>query len=552
VPTDGGTDQDGVGLVRSNVVVALGTAASRITGLARVVVFGIVIGQTALADAYDGANNSPNSIYELILGGVLSATLVPLFTRYLADEQRDDERGREARSATEAVVSVAIVAMAVLTVLAVAAAPLIFRVFSLTPAAAVDPAEFRSVGTTLARIFLIQIFFYGLTAIGAALLNARRRFFAAAWTPVLANLVIIVSLLGIPMLMDGAEPGLTDVLDDARLRWLLGLGATGGIAVSALALLPAIRRAGIGIRFRPDWRHPAVRQLVTLSGWTFGYVLANQVALVVVKNLARPGSGDQDAYAKAMIFFQLPHGLLAVSIATTFVPDLARYAAGRDRTGFVERMSLGVRIVSLATLPAAFGLLALSRPLIGALLEHGQFSSTAADNTARTLAGMSIGLAGYSVYLFVLRGFYVHRDTKTPFFVNLFENLANIVLALVLVRYHGVLGLAFAFAIAYTFASIWALRVLARKVRQFPLRPIFDAVWPMFLAAVIMAETVWLVTQRFGANSGSGAVTRVVVGTALGAALYPALLWILGCDDLRRFVGLVTKRRAAARDHPGG
>lgn len=524
-------------LLRANLVVALGTAMSRITGLARVVVFGIVIGQTALADAYDGANNSPNSIYELLLGGVLAATLVPLFTRQL---EEDDEE------ATEAVVSVALVAMAALTAIAVAAAPWIFRLFSLTPSPDVDVAEYRSVGTTLARIFLVQVFFYGLTAIASALLNARRRFFAAAWAPVLSNVVIIASLLAIPSIMDGARPELGDVLDNPTLRWTLGLGATAGIASMALVLLPALRHAGVRLRFRPDWRHPAVRKLLTLSGWTLGFVLANQIALIVVKNLAQPGSGGQDAYTKAFIFFQLPHGLLAMSISTTFIPELARRAAARDRPGFIDRMSQGVRLITLLTLPASFGFLVLARPIIGALLEHGQFSAEAAYTTSRALAGFSIGLVGFSVYLFVLRGFYAHQDTRTAFIVGAVQNALNIALAFVLVGRYGVLGLGLSFALSYLVCAVWALRVLAAKVRHFSLRPLYRSLWPMLVSSVLMAEVVWFVARAVGSNTGSGAVTRVVAGTTVGIVAYVGLLAALGVPELRQL------RSVAARGRRGG
>ena len=106
-------------LLRSNAVVALGTGLSRLTGMLKVIVFGFVIGQTALADAYDGANNSPNAVYELLLGGVLSATLVPLFTRLLEDDDRDG---------AEAVVGVSIIALTVITALPVVLAPWILRI----------------------------------------------------------------------------------------------------------------------------------------------------------------------------------------------------------------------------------------------------------------------------------------------------------------------------------------------------------------------------------------------------------------------------------------
>jgi putative peptidoglycan lipid II flippase len=519
------------GLLAANVSVALGTLFSRLTGLLRVIVLGIVIGQGALADAYTSANNSPNSIYELLLGGVLSATLVPLFTRHL---EEDDEE------ATSAVVSVSIIVLAAVTAAAVVAAPLIFRLFSLSPAADVDAQEFRSVGTSLTRIFLLQIFFYGLMALFSALLNARRRFFAPAWSPVLANVVIIAALLAVPAVLDDRAPSLDTATDSLALRLLLAAGATGGIALMALALLPALRHAGVRVRFRPRWRHPAVGQLVRLSGWTLGYVVANQVALIVVQNLADPGSGQQDAYAKAYTFFQLPHGLLAVSIMTTFAPDLARFVQRHDKPAFIARAALGVRLVALLTMPAGFGYLVLRQPLIGALLQHGEFGPEAAERTADALAGFALGLVGFSVYLFVLRGFFAHQDTRTPFVINLGENVLNIVLAVVFSAWWGVLGLGLAFALAYLVAAAWSLQVLAYKVPGFALRPLYASFGRSLLAAVLMAEAVWLVTQVVGSNVGGGAWVRAIVGVIVGLAVYVGVLALQRDPDIRSLRAVVS------------
>ena len=129
------------------------------------------------------------------------------------------------------------------------------------------------------------------------------------------------------------------MLDDQRLRWTLGLGATLGIASMAMVTLPAMFAAGL--RYRPvlEWKHPAVRKLLVLSGWTIGFVAANQVAVVVIRNLAtHEGEGILSAYVDAFTWFVLPHGLLAVSIATTFQPELARAVLHRDRPEFVRRL----------------------------------------------------------------------------------------------------------------------------------------------------------------------------------------------------------------------
>lgn len=511
------------GLMRSNFTVATGTAMSRATGLIRIVIFGIVIGQTALADAFDAANNAPNAVYELLVGGVLSASLVPLFIRYLEDEDHE---------ASESIVSVTLVILVVFTALAMLAAPLIFRLFSLNPASNVNVDQFRRAGTLLARIFLVQIFFYGASALAAAVLNARRRFFAAAWAPVLANCVTIGFLLLIPLTTTDSPPSLLDVLNRTEFKWLLGLGSTLGVVAMAVLMYVAVRRSGIVFRFRPRFRHPAVRRLVTLSLWTFGYVAANQVALVVIKNLASPGSGNVDAYSKAMIILQLPHGLLAVSIATTFIPDLARFATKNDQVGFSQRMTYGIRLTALFTIPAAVGLLILSRPIIGLVLQHGNFDAVAGINTGRALTGLSLGLIGFSLYLFVLRGFYAHHDTRTPFLINLGENALNVVFACVLIGRYGVLGLGIAFSLAYIISAVVALFVLRRKIPEFDSTAVLGSLWTIILAAGIMAAFVAISTRFIGSNSGTGALSRVTVGVIIGCLSYWLLLKLFRVGEL--------------------
>ncbi len=518
-----GPDSSAPRLVRSNLLVAAGTALSRLTGLLRIAVFVYVIGRTALADAYTIANETPNIVFDLLLGGLLTATLVPLFTSFL---QHDDDE------ATNAVITVALTLITALTVAAVIAAPLIFGVYTITPSTDVDPETLRRVGTTLTRIFLIQILFYGLTAVANALLNARRRFFAAAWSPILANLVIIATLLSLPG-AGSTQWALDDVIDDQRLRLTLGLGATLGIATMALVLIPAVIRAGV--RYRPvwNWRHPAVAKLLRLSGWTVGFVAANQLALVVIRNLAEPGSGDAAAYVFAFTFFVLPHGLLAVSVSTTFQPELARAVARDDEVAFVHHLSLGIRIVSVLTIPAAVLILVLRRPIIGAAFERGAFGANDALLTAQTLGGFSIGLVGFSVYMFTLRGFYARQNTKTPFWINIVKNLINIALAVVLVRFFGVVGLAVALAIAYLVSAVGIIHLLQRRVPTLPVGSILAGIAVMAGAGVVMGVATWQVSELFSATSGPAALVRIAVASSAGLIVYALGLIALRSPEAR-------------------
>jgi putative peptidoglycan lipid II flippase len=519
-------------MFRDTLVVAVGTLMSRLTGLLRVIIFGIVIGQTALADAFDGANNSPNSIYELLLGGVLAAGLVPLFTRF------EENKDTESRSA---VISVSLILLLAATAIAIVAAPFIFRLFSLSPSSLVDADEYRRIGTAMTRIFLIQIFFYGVTALGTALLNARRRFMAAAWAPVLSNVVSISFLLLIPLTINGT-PKLTDIEDNGTFFLFLTLSTTLGVAAMAIVLIPAIRHAGIEWKFRPDFRHPAVRRLLQLSMWSFGYVVTNQIALIVVRNLADPGSGNQDAYGKAFIFFMLPHGLLAISIATTFGPELVRRVQASDNFGFQTWMTSGIRWTVLLTVPASISFVLLAHPLINALLAHGQFSASAASNTARALMGFAVGLVGFSVYLFVLRGFYAHENTRTPFFLNLIENAINIVLAVILVSRHGVLGLGLAFGIAYLISAAIVMFVLSDRHHGINWSRISSLMLPTICAGIAMAIVVAVIETAMTPTTGWGFTAEVITAGISGYVVYFAILFITRVPEMRRLQDLLPRR----------
>ncbi len=528
-------------LLRSNLTVATGTAVSRTTGLLRNFVFVYVIGQTALADAYTLANETPNIVYDLLLGGVLSATLVPLFSSFMAvdDPTASMPRDRSAdEHAANVVITVAVTLMVALTAVAVIAAPLIFRLYSLSPHDGVDVALFRSVGTSLTRIFLIQILFYGLTGIANAYLNSRRRFLAAAWSPVLPNVIIIATLLSLP---GAGSTGydLADVVADRRVRWTLGLGATLGIAAMALVVVPAMVRSGL--RFRPafDWRHPAVGRLLRLSGWTIGFVIANQIAVVVVRNLAEgEGPGVVRAYFDAFTWFVLPHGLLAVSISTTFQPEMARAVARRDRQAFIDKATSGTRLIALLTLPASAGLLVLRQPIAG-LMQRGQFDALDAANTSRAIGGLAIGLVAFSVYLFVLRGFYAHHDTRTPFVLNVVENAINIVLAFVFVRRWGVLGLGLSYAVAYLVTAAWALQVLSYKVPGFSAASIMRWMARPLVAVAAMGTAMWFMTRGVDRDQGWGAIAQLVVAGCAGIVVYVAILQAGGVPEIapltRRF-----------------
>jgi putative peptidoglycan lipid II flippase len=520
------------GLVRANVSVALGTAFSRVTGLVRVAALAWALGITVLADAYNLANSTPNIIYELLLGGVLSAALVPLFTRHL--EEDDDD-------ATSAIVTVSLLALAVVSIVAVLAAPAIIRVYQPAGSPGYDDTVF------LARLILPEIFFYGFMAVGSAILNSRRRFFAPAWAPIVNNLVVIVVVITAGLIIRSEAETFLGFEADSAVLWILGAGTTLGIVLMALALVPSMRAANLHLRFLPQWRHPAVARLVRLSGWTIGYVAANQLSLVVVFRLARDtGVGGLTTFLYSVAFVQLPHGLLAVSIMTTFGPELARLAFRGDDRGFNRQVSLGLRMTALLIVPASVAYVVMGRPLVSVLLERGLLRGPSAALLADTLSAMALGLLGYSAYLFVLRCFYARTDARTPFFVNVYENAAMVVLGVPLTARYGVQGLGFSFALAYSSAAVIAFVVLVRRVPGFNVPLLTSSLFRFLLAGLLMAEVTYLASRAVGSDQGWGALLRASAGGLAGLAAYGAVLVFLRAPELDALRRLVPRRPAAA------
>lgn len=497
---------------------ALGTALSRLTGLARISVIAYVVGFTRLTDGYNLANATPNILYELLLGGVLTATLVPIFVDHF---ERDDDE------ATSAVVSVAIAVLVAITVVGVLLAPLIAHLYTLR---ITDPdvASQRELVTSLLRWFMPQILLYGIVALATAVLNARRRFAAPSFAPALNNIVVIVVFLLLRR-WAGGTPSLGDVLGDRSLLMLLGLGTTAGIALMTLAIFPAVVRSGIRLRVNLDWRNPAIGEILRLSSWTVGYVASNQLALWLVILLALERAGDLSAYQTAFVFFQLPHGLLAVSLMTTVGPELA--ARARDLPLLRIHFSDTLRLMIIAMTPAAVGYAVLSRPIVEALLERGAFANASAVRTAEVLALFAIALVPFSVYLYALRGFYALRDTRTPFWLNLFENGVNVMLAIALVPVFEVQGLAISYAIAYGIAAVAALVALSRRIGSVVNGPVVHSAALTAGCASVMAVAVWTFDRMLADNLTSP--VRAVAGTCVGVVVYGGLIAATQGSELR-------------------
>ncbi len=532
-------------VARSSIVVGAGTLLSRLTGFLRVSALAAVLGITLVTDAYNLANSTPNIVYELLLGGILTATLVPLFVRSVEDADP---------VASRAITTVSIALLFAGTVAGTIAAPWIIDVYSglagshRAHVTAHQIALQQELATQLLRWFMPQMLFYGVTALATAMLNARRRFAAAAFAPALNNVVVIAALLAVAR-ASTHTPTLHSVLDDPALVLLLGLGTTAGVVAMAVVLVPAVRRAGGDFGWHWEPRHPAVRRLARLSGWTVGYVAANQVAFLVVLVLAYRSTGAVSVYLAAFTVYQLPHGLLAVSIMTALAPELARSHQRGDFVALRRHFAAGLRMLLLVMVPAALGMAVLARPLVHALLDHGNFKHHYVAVTADTLAAFAIGLAAFSVYLYVVRTYTSILNTRTPFVLNVVENGVNVATAFALWEWKGVTGLAWSWTIAYTVGAIVSIATLRRDLGGIDGGSVLATLWRVVVALGPTALVAVGVDRIIGSGTLVATGADLVVAAIAASAVYALTLHLLGIPIIRMILDILRPSgRARAAD----
>jgi putative peptidoglycan lipid II flippase len=478
------TDSAGAGLLRSSRAMAIGTILSRVTGLIRTMLLAAVIGTFVVGDAFNVANTLPNIVYDLLLGGVLTSVLVPLLVRAQADS--DDSGADYANRLLSAIV----VALGAVTVVMVVAAPVLSRLY----VHSTHPGEV-ALATTFARYLLPQIFFYGVGATLAAILNTRGSFAAPMWAPILNNIVAIATLA----VLWGTHP--SDRHLTAAQTTLLGAGTTLGIIVQTVALLPALRAVGFRLRFTTRLRGIGLGAALRLAAWTVVYVAASQAAFFVVSRLTTSSVPGFTVYTLAFVLFSLPHAVVAVSVISALLPQMSRHAADGRAADLARDLARGTRLAVTVVLPTALLMLALHDPIARLLFGYGK-SRGDASAIGITLAFFAIGLVPFSAYQLQLRAFYALADTRTPALISLVVAavtiVADLALYAVLPPGHRVYGLAAGYSMAYAIGWIVSTRALRRR-----------------LGRLGTGETVRLLVRlTIGAGTGAGAAALLSAGVS--------------------------------------
>lgn len=507
-------------LARSGLAMATGTLASRGSGFVRTVIIAYALGVGPVNNAYTVANTVPNALYDLLLGGILSALVVPLLVRAATEEQDEGE------AFSQRLVTIVAVTLTIVAVIAVLAAPAIVSLYAHNA----RPAQ-KALAVTFARYFLPQLLFYGLGAILGAILNVRGSFIAPMWAPVLNNLVVIAA--GITFAVITHSPPRAGHLSHGQIL-VLSIGTTAGVIVQTIALAPALRRAGVRLRLRWDWRGTGLRRAGPFAGWVLGYVVTNQLGYVVISDLAEAidhGKGQLAIYSYGYLLFSLPYAVVAVTVITALFPAMSRSGTAGDEPEVAHTLAEGLSLAAVVLVPATLLLVMLGSPIAVLVLAHGHTTHAGAALTGRVLVAFAIGLVPFSAFQMQLRAWLAVHDSRTPMLVNVAITAVNLILDVVLYlrlpEADKVVGLAIGFSASYFVGTIvFALKLRRRLGATRPTFVIRTHI-RLIVAAVVAAVPAELLTVaiRHATGTGTGgslATIAVAAPVALGGFLLVA------------------------------
>jgi putative peptidoglycan lipid II flippase len=501
-------------IAQAAFIIALGNVASRLLGVVRELVIAGLFGATGVTDAFVAASTVPTMVYDLLIGGAISAALIPVFSEYADD--RPEDLGRVGST----VLNLAAIGFTVVVLLAVPFAPQLVTVLGVGFAPAV-----REQAIGLVRIILPAVVLLGLSGVTTALLYARRQFALPALVVAVYNLSIIVAAL----LFSGSLSTMSLVL---------------GVLLGALLqiLLQAFGLRGFRYSLILDLQHPGLRRIAKLYVPVAAGLVISQVGVLIDRNLAsQVGEGSMAAMRFATTLVQFPLGLVATAVSFAVLPTLSRQAdkgvqsptepqgagAGTGATAYKTTLIQGLKMVLVLIVPASVGLAVLRVPLVQLLFQHGAFDAEATARTALAFLCYAPSIPFAAVDQVLIFAFYARKNTVTPVLVGIMGVGVYLAVALPLMPSLGMAGLVVANSAQWIAHALVLLVLLWRATGGLRGYGLGAATLKVAAASLAMGAVVFLAGPPVGlwlAEAGTLSLAlQLGVLTLLGLGVFAAL-----------------------------
>jgi putative peptidoglycan lipid II flippase len=527
--------QAGGRIAGAAALIAVLTMASRLVGFARIFVFSKAVGATSLGDVYQAANTVPNIIFEIVAGGALAALVVPLVAGSIA---REDREGVSATAS--ALLTWVIVIMVPLAIVVAAAAYPIMWLLKHNG----SPEALRT-GAAMLRVFAPQLPLYGVGIVLTGVLQAYHRF---AW-PVIAPLLSSLTVIGAYLTFFWTEPGNPDIPHvSTGGQLILSVGTTLGVVVLSLCLIVPVRR--LGLRWRPTLDMPVAQRVQVRSLAAVGVltVVAQQLALATAIVLVqwRTVPGSLVLFTQAQTVYLLPWAVLAVPVATSAYPVLARAFATGEAGLFQRTLAGASRSVLLLSGLGAAGLVALAQPVARLLVQLTRGAPNV-STLAAAIIGFAPGLLGYGLFALHSRALYARARNRSVALATLVGwggvTLASVLLALALPGRYRVLAV----TVGNSLGMLVLGAVLVILVARGAGRPALDGLARTGLVTVSAGGLAALAGLAVRlplppATGVSGTVAQGMLSGVAVLAVFAGVALLVDRRDIRPMLDPVTRR----------
>lgn len=509
------------------------TMASRVLGFVREALIGAALGAGPVADAFYAAFAFPNLFRRLFAEGAFNSAFIPLFAKEV------EGGGREAaKRFGEEVMAVLMAALLFLSGLAILFMPVLVATV-VAPRFADTPDKF-DLTVLMTRVMFPYLFCMSLVAMMSGILNTMRRYFLAAFVPVLLNVVLIALVAG------GMYLGLPDHRIGLWLAW--GVFASG--FVQLFLLVWGVRREGFSLRLRAPVMTPQVKRLLILMGpavLTGGVV---QINIMIGRIIASAQDGAIALLNYADRINQLPLGVIGVAVGVVLLPELARSLKAGDLDDAAHLQNRSLEFALGLTLPAAVGLMVIPGPIVNVLYERGAFTAETTAMTAAALAAFASGLPAYVLIKVFQPAFFAREDMKRPLYFSTAAVAANIAISLALFPLYGHVAIALATSISGWINFLLLAGTLWRRDLFRPSPATLGRVGWIVLASAVMGGLIWALEQAFAPYIGNPAVlvrlVSVLLIIAAAAVVYFAIVIATGAVDRTQLAGFLRRGRRKA------
>jgi putative peptidoglycan lipid II flippase len=515
-------------IARAASIISLGNVASRVLGLIRETMTSHYFGAGGVVDAFSVASIIPAMLYDLLIGGMVNSSLVPVFSDYAAHRREDLWR------LVSALLGLTVVVMTIFVIIVELFAPQVALL--LLNERATDPAVV-ALSARLLRITVPAVLFLSLSGVLSGLLYALRRFTYPAFTAAVFNagMVLMTFLLH-------KQLGIT----------AMAVGLLIGAIAQVLLQLPGLRDAKLRLTLTSN--SAGLRRVALLFTPIALGLVVDMIGRPILYNLASStGVGALSWMRYATYLIQLPQGLVATAVSFAILPTLTTYASvearGDDsqREAFRSTLAQGLKLVAVLIIPATVGLFLLARPVVALIFGHGSFTTSDTDITARALQFYLLGLPFAALDLLLVFSFYARQNTLIPSLIGAGSVIASLGVAFALLPTFGLYSIMLAESFKLLLHMTISAYILRRQIGGLAQHRVLRTIGLSMIAASVMGFAAYgmlLSVDRFIPPGSVHESLSVALPGTLGGVVYIGLVTLLRVEEMQLLIGAVRRKLA--------